>query len=1219
MFERFTDRARRVIVLAQEAAKGLGHNYLGTEHILLGVIREGDGIGAQVLNEAGFTSEKALAKITEIVPAGDAVIKGPIPFTPRAKKAIEMALREALQLGHNYIGTEHLLLGLIREGETAASEILASENIDIDLARKAILEKLDEAARSEANGGGPLDSPTGEPSYEDEEPAISGRGGPGPRRSRDALDQYAYDLTARARAGQLDPVIGRDKEIDRTIETLARRTKNNPVLIGEPGVGKTAIVEGLAQSIVKGDAPKILKDKAIYTLDLAGMVAGAKYRGEFEERLKKLLAEVKKRKNIILFIDELHTLVGAGASEGSVDAANILKPLLARGEIRTIGATTLDEYRKYVEKDAALERRFQPIIVEPPTPEHSVKIMKGLRPKYEEHHNIKITDEALVAAVTLSDRYLPDRFLPDKAIDLLDEASAKLRLRSAREAVDLASYNKELEELAEAKLDAIASENAARLAELDILEEEVRSAQREVLLAAEEAAEAEGAKKPVLVADDIAKVLAIATGVPVSHMTSEETSRLLQMEDELHSSVIGQDQAVKALSRAIRRTRAGLKDPKRPAGSFIFAGPSGVGKAQPLTSKVLTPNGWLTMGDMKVGTVVTTPGDGKATVAGVFPQGERDVYQITFTDGRKVEASDEHLWRVWSHDHLGRKDVRKNRRGSWKNITTLELLERVNAGTHNKLAVQLVKPISFSRETALPIPAYTMGALLGDGSFGHDIRITSIDEHILNRVEGELSEMNLVLQQHTNESISYTIKSKTPLGYNYGVKGKINSGVITNPLKRSLDEMGLLGKNSWEKHIPESYKTASVADRLNLVQGLMDTDGYVSKNGVLIFYSTSEQLVDDFVEVIHSLGGVAKKRSKQTYYTHNGEKRAGRPSFTVTIRFTNPVDLVSLPRKLDRVSRNYQYAKTLKNTIEKVEFIRRDIVQCIYLDNEEHLYITDGFVVTHNTELSKSLAKFLFGDESSLITLDMSEYSEKHNVARLFGAPPGYVGYEEGGQLTERVRRKPFSVILFDEIEKAHPDVFNSLLQVLDEGRLTDAQGRAIDFKNTVIIMTTNLGSRELSKGQSLGFTVDSDTKSTYERMQATVGEELKKHFRPEFLNRIDETIVFHQLDKPEIIKITDLMISSLNERLKDRNMGIELTTAAKEKLADIGYDPVLGARPLRRAIQQNIEDSLSERILFGDILSGEIAHVDFKDGEFSFTGRKPKPSSKKEVVATHE
>lgn len=848
MFERFTDRARRVIVLAQEAAKGLGHNYLGTEHILLGVIREGDGIGAQVLNEMGFTSEKALGKITEIVPAGDAVIKGPIPFTPRAKKAIEMALREALQLGHNYIGTEHLLLGLIREGETAASEILASEGIDIDIARKAILEKLEIVSRAEQAspaGGVPGESDV------DEEDEQNLRGGPGgPRRSKDALEQYAYDLTARARNGLLDPVIGREKEIDRTIETLARRTKNNPVLIGEPGVGKTAVVEGLAQAIARGDAPKILKDKAIYTIDLAGMIAGAKYRGEFEDRLKRLLAEVKKRKNIVLFIDELHTLVGAGASEGSVDAANILKPLLARGEIRTIGATTLDEYRKYVEKDAALERRFQPIIVEPPTPEHSVKIMKGLRPKYEEHHNIKITDEALVAAVTLSDRYLPDRFLPDKAIDLLDEASAKLRLRSAREAADISSYVKELAELSDAKLQALAKEDTERVAELEVLEEEVRVAQRETLLAAEEAAEAEGAKKPVLMADDIAKVLAISTGVPVSHMTSEETSRLLQMEDELHSSVIGQDQAVKSLSRAIRRTRAGLKDPKRPAGSFIFAGGSGVGK----------------------------------------------------------------------------------------------------------------------------------------------------------------------------------------------------------------------------------------------------------------------------------------------------------------------------------------------------------------------------------TELSKALAKFLFGDESSLITLDMSEYSEKHNVARLFGAPPGYVGYEEGGQLTERVRRKPFSVILFDEIEKAHPDVFNSLLQVLDEGRLTDSQGRAIDFKNTVIIMTTNLGSRELSRGQSLGFTLDSDTKSSYERMKATVSDELKKHFRPEFMNRVDETIVFHQLEKQHIIQIADMMLSAVNDRLADRKMSIELSDEAKEQIAVLGYDPVLGARPLRRAIQQYIEDSLSEKILFGDILSGEIAYIDFKDGEFTFEGKKQKGKSSKEgVVASHE
>ena len=853
MFERFTDRARRVIVLAQEAAKGLGHNYLGTEHLLLGVLREGEGIGAQVLVSSGLTPEKALEEVTKMVPAGDAVIKGPIPFTPRAKKAIEMALREALQLGHNYIGTEHLLLGLIREGETVASEILEKEGIDIEVARRAIIAKLDEENDKDAesnvaqNRDADVNEDEDDEEREDRRANAPGRMG-GQRGNKGALDQYAYDLTARARAGELDPVIGRDVEIERMMETLMRRTKNNPVLVGEPGVGKTAVVEGLAQVIANGDAPKALKDKAIYTVDLPGMIAGAKYRGEFEERLKKLLAEVKKRKNVIIFIDEMHTLVGAGASEGSVDAANILKPLLARGELRTIGATTLSEYRKYVEKDAALERRFQPITVDAPSVEHSIKIMKGLRSKYEEHHGINISDEALVAAVALSDRYLPDRFLPDKAIDLLDEASSKLRLKTAKAAVDLTPYKQELAELEQELADASADENVERIAEVNALIEEVKTAQQEALIAAEEALEQGNSPKPTLGSEDIAIVLANMTGVPVSNMTAEETSRLLQMEDELHASVIGQEQAVKALSRAIRRTRAGLKDPKRPAGSFIFAGPSGVGK----------------------------------------------------------------------------------------------------------------------------------------------------------------------------------------------------------------------------------------------------------------------------------------------------------------------------------------------------------------------------------TELAKSLAKFLFGTEDSLITLDMSEYSEKHNVARLFGAPPGYVGYEEGGQLTERVRRKPFSVILFDEIEKAHPDVFNSLLQVLDEGRLTDSQGRAVDFKNTVIIMTTNLGSRDIHKGQSLGFAVGSDTKSNYERMQAMVSDELKKNFRPEFLNRIDETIVFHQLGEADIIRITDLMVADLSERLADRNMAIELSTAAKQEIAKLGYDPVLGARPLRRVIQRNVEDNLSEKILMGDILAGETAVVDFDGSEFVFSAKKTNKKAK-EKATTNE
>lgn len=849
MFERFTDRARRVIVLAQEAAKGLGHNYLGTEHLLLGVLREGDGIGAQVLISSGLTPEKALEEVTRLVPSGDAVIKGPIPFTPRAKKAIEMALREALQLGHNYIGTEHLLLGLIREGETVASEILEKEGIDIEVARRAIISKLDEEENKDAAvGASSLDSGSeGDEEQEERRGGLAGRIG-GQRGSKSSLDQYAYDLTARARAGELDPVIGRDIEIERMMETLMRRTKNNPVLVGEPGVGKTAVVEGLAQIIASGDAPKALKDKAIYTVDLPGMIAGAKYRGEFEERLKKLLAEVKKRKNVIIFIDEMHTLVGAGASEGSVDAANILKPLLARGELRTIGATTLDEYRKYVEKDAALERRFQPITVDAPSVEHSIKIMKGLRGKYEEHHGINISDEALVASVALSDRYLPDRFLPDKAIDLLDEASSKLRLKTAKAAVDLTPFKQELVELEQALSDANTEENVERIAEINTLIEEVKTAQQEALVSAEEALEEDNSPKPTLSSEDIAFVLANITGVPVSNMTSEETSRLLQMEDELHASVVGQDQAVKSLSRAIRRTRAGLKDPKRPAGSFIFAGPSGVGK----------------------------------------------------------------------------------------------------------------------------------------------------------------------------------------------------------------------------------------------------------------------------------------------------------------------------------------------------------------------------------TELSKSLAKFLFGKDDALITLDMSEYSEKHNVARLFGAPPGYVGYEEGGQLTERVRRKPFSVILFDEIEKAHPDVFNSLLQVLDEGRLTDSQGRVVDFKNTVIIMTTNLGSRDIHKGQSLGFAVGSDDKSNYERMQAMVQDELKKNFRPEFLNRIDETIVFHQLTEENIIQITDLMVSDLSKRLSDRNMAIELSPASKQEIAKLGYDPVLGARPLRRVIQRNIEDNLSEKILMGEILAGETAIVDFDGAEFTFSAKKA-PKKTKAKTTTNE
>lgn len=834
MFERFTDRAKKALSHAQEIAKSYSHNYIGTEHLLLGVLREKEGIGAKVLIDAGFTFEIAEKKIQEQVPAGDTVVRGPIPFTQRAKKVFEFALREALQIGHNYIGTEHIVLGLIREGETSVAEILTDSGIDLEATRTAVLEEI---AKRDGTSTGKSSSDPSEVNDSSEEVSDNSEAGfpMGGRRGKTAgnsLENFGSDLSKRAEEGSLDPVIGREQEIDRMVETLARRTKNNPLLIGEPGVGKTAVVEGLAQAIYEERVPNSLKGLRVFNLDLAAMLAGAKYRGEFEERLKKTLREVQKRGNVIVFIDEIHTIIGAGSSEGAVDAANIVKPLLARGELRMIGATTINEYRKHVEKDAALARRFQTIMIDAPNVEDTMSILKGLRNNFAKHHGIEITDEALLAAITLSDRYISDRFLPDKAIDLVDEASARLRLAEAKSEQDGYITQQKVDQKKADLQNAVEAEDKESATELE----------REVaeLEAIKKRQDAEEETIPKLDSSHIAFVLSRKTGIPVSHLTAEETTRLMGMENELAESVIGQQEAVQALSRTIRRTHAGLKDPKRPSGSFIFAGPSGVGK----------------------------------------------------------------------------------------------------------------------------------------------------------------------------------------------------------------------------------------------------------------------------------------------------------------------------------------------------------------------------------TELSKSLARFMFGDENSLITLDMSEYAEKHNVSRLFGAPPGYVGFEDGGQLTEQVRRKPYSVILFDEIEKAHPEVFNTLLQVLDEGRLTDSQGHSVDFKNTVIIMTTNLGSRDIGKGQSLGFALDS-REDDYARMQAMVGEELKKNFRPEFLNRLDETIVFQPLQEEEIIKISDLMINAVQARLRDRNISLEVTPEAKSMLANMGYDKALGARPLRRVIQRYIEDALSEKILFGEVLAGETVTIGVEADKFTYTSHKTKAPKK--------
>ncbi len=787
MFERFTERARQVVVLAQDEARALKHNYIGTEHLLLGLLREEEGLAARVLESLDITVEEVRAQVARIVGQGDEVTTGQIPFTPRAKKVLELALREALSLGHNYIGTEHILLGLVRENEGVAARILLDFDADAEKIRNEIIRMLSGPGRRQQGQGGQ----------------------PGEKaKSSKLLDQFGRNLTKLAAEGKLDPVVGRQTEIERVMQILSRRTKNNPVLIGEPGVGKTAVVEGLAARISNNQVPELLKGKQIYTLDLAALVAGSKYRGEFEERLKKVMKEITQRGDIILFIDELHNLVGAGAAEGAIDAASILKPALARGELQTIGATTLDEYRKYLERDAALERRFQQIRVEEPSVDDTVQILRGLRDRYEAHHRCKISDDALYASATLADRYIQDRQLPDKAIDLIDEAASRLRIKSMTAPPRYRELEDEIEKVRKDKEAAIEAQEFEKAASLRDKERKLTQKKREL---EENWRSAEGdEEQPEVGEEEIADIVSMWTGIPVFKLTEAESEKLIRMEDELHKRVVGQNQAIVAVSKAIRRARAGIKDPKRPTGSFIFLGPSGVGK----------------------------------------------------------------------------------------------------------------------------------------------------------------------------------------------------------------------------------------------------------------------------------------------------------------------------------------------------------------------------------TELARTLAEFLFGDEDMMIQVDMSEYMEKHSVSRLVGSPPGYIGYDEGGQLTEAVRRKPYSVILLDEVEKAHPDVFNILLQILEEGKLTDSQGRRVDFRNTIVIMTSNIGAAQISKNQSLGFTMGDESGLTYDDMKSRVMSELKKVFRPELLNRIEEIIVFHKLEKDEIKIIVELMLKRLREQMALHEVTIELTDEARDLLVDKGYDPAMGARPLRRAIQQLIEDPLADFVL---------------------------------------
>ncbi|NLW48983.1 MAG: ATP-dependent Clp protease ATP-binding subunit [Firmicutes bacterium] len=814
MFERFTERARKVIYLAQQEAARLGHNVVGTEHLLLGLIVEGDGVAAKALEILDISLDQIRQGVEKIIGSGEPNPFGEIPFTPRAKRVLELAVDEGRHMGHNYVGTEHILLGLIREGEGVAAQVLKNLGADLDKVRKQVITLL---------GGANT---------------FTGPGNQGKSHNRtQTLNQFGRDLTELAKIGKLDPVIGREKEIERVIQVLSRRTKNNPVLIGEPGVGKTAIAEGLAQKIYNGDVPEILRHKRVVTLDLGAMVAGSKYRGEFEERLKKVMDEIRNSGDVILFIDELHTLIGAGAAEGAIDAANILKPALSRGELQCIGATTLDEYRKYVEKDAALERRFQPIMVGEPSLEETTLILKGLRDCYEAHHRVKITDEAIEAAVQFSDRYITDRFLPDKAIDLIDEAASRVRLRTTITPPDLKELEDQVNQLQQEKEAAIKNEEFEKAAKLRDDEQKLRQQLDDMAI---DWKNKRSKSEPTVGEEEIAYVVSSWTGIPVTKLQQEETERLLKLEETLHQRVIGQDEAVEAISRAVRRARAGLKDPKRPIGSFIFLGPTGVGK----------------------------------------------------------------------------------------------------------------------------------------------------------------------------------------------------------------------------------------------------------------------------------------------------------------------------------------------------------------------------------TELAKALAESLFGDENAMIRIDMSEYMERHTVSRLVGAPPGYVGYDEGGQLTERVRRKPYSVVLLDEIEKAHPEVFNVLLQVLEDGRLTDAHGRVVDFKNTVVIMTSNVGANLIEHSMGIGFqTGDEDSTDNYRKMKDKVLEELKRTFRPEFLNRIDEVIVFHALNREQIKAIVDLMVKPVAHQLLDKGIVIELTEEVKEFLAKDGFDPNFGARPLRRSVQRFIENPLSEELLKGALEPGSTLKAVIKDEQviFETVGKKEK------------